>query len=439
MADDFPQEWLDKIDKAVEEVHDDLIEWRHHIHQNPELSNREEKTAKYIADLLEDFGYDDVVTGLGGHGVATVLHGGGSPEGKRRSIVLRADIDALPVPDKSGVEFASEVVDKDYPGGPFPVTHACGHDAHAAMLLAAAKVLADLKEDVPGDVVFAFQPAEEGPPVDEPGGAREMVKEAFFDELDPEPTMAFGMHVGGGPKGWVMYSQGVQNGSSELLSIKITGEQVHGSSPWQGKDPMPPAAEIITAMGQLYRQIDAQKDFTITIGHIQDEGRFNVVGNSVTLLGTVRCLQEGVEAQINERIERTAKHIAAAYDCEAEVEFIQQVPPVVNRPEWVEKILPSFHRSTRGDAKVIEVPASLGYDDVSEFINRWGGIYGLLGVQDVEVDEDGNLKETEGGRGFVANHSPKFYVDDEAMVTGVRMHVNVALDHLRGTLVPDDK
>ncbi|MBB3116039.1 M20 metallopeptidase family protein [Corynebacterium bovis] len=432
----------DRIDAAARDVEDDVIEWRHHIHSHPELSNREEGTASFIVDRLRDFGYDDVTTDIAGHGVAAVLHGGAEPDdGHRRTVLLRADIDALPVREETDEDFASDVVDEDYPGGPFPVAHACGHDCHTAMLFGAAKVLREVADDLQGDVVLVFQPAEEGPPVDEDGGARPMLaalEDDVLADLDAAPTMAFGMHVAPGPSGWICYARDVQNASSELVKITVTGEQVHGSQPWSGRDPMPPAAEILTAMGQVYRRIDAQDAVTVSIGHIEDEGRFNIVGESVTMWGTVRCLADGVMDRVNEIIEQTVTHIPEAYGCSGEVEFLQQVPPVVNDGGWIDAVLPTLERVAGEDGHVVEVPASMGYDDVSEFINAYGGVYALLGVQDVTVDEDGEPVPEDGGRGLVPNHSPRFYANDDALVTGVRMHAHVALDHLRGALEPED-
>ncbi len=415
----------------IDDAHARTITWRRHVHQHPELSNREARTAAYIREQLVDEGIDpaDVTGDLGGHGLLVRITGRGEGDADR-AIMLRADIDALPVREDSDVDFASEVVDEDYPGGPFPVAHACGHDCHTAMLMAAAMVLHRHRDAFAGTVYCAFQPAEEGAPVGEEGGARVMLAEPVFAELDPRPTSSFGMHVGPGPKGWVGYREGVQHASSERVRITVTGEQVHGSSPWHGRDPLPPAADIIAAMGQIYRQFDAQDAFTITIGHVEDQGRFNIVCDEVVLWGTVRCLKDGLMTQVNEAIDRTARHIAEAYGCRAETAFDQVVPAVVHTPETVARMLPAL-RAAAGDPTMVQpAPASLGYDDVSEFINRYGGLYALLGVQDVTVTRDGQLVPEEGGRGFRDNHSPQFYADEDTLTVGVRLHVAVALHHL---------
>ncbi|MFD0561278.1 amidohydrolase [Kitasatospora saccharophila] len=215
-----------ELDRRSAAVAEQVIAWRRHLHRHPELSNREGATAELIAGHLTSLGLDEVRTGIAGHGVVGVLRGG-RPGG--RVVALRADTDALPVADLCGTDFASSAVDRDYPGGPFPVSHACGHDGHTAMLLGAATVLAGVREQLPGTVLFVFQPAEEGPPVTEAGGARQMLAEHALD--DPEPTMVFGMHLTPHPKGHVGYRAGNQYAASCLVKITVTGRQVHGSTP----------------------------------------------------------------------------------------------------------------------------------------------------------------------------------------------------------------
>ncbi|WKD56982.1 N-acyl-L-amino acid amidohydrolase [Corynebacterium capitovis DSM 44611] len=432
MAENTLDALYERIDEAASDIAADVVEWRHHIHQNPELSNREEDTERYILERLEEFGIEDVVSGIAGHGVVAKISGGDSDG---RTILLRADTDALPVKENSGEEFASEKVDKDYPGGPFPVAHACGHDTHVAMLLGATKILNDLRDEINGDILIVFQPAEEGPPPGEDGGADQMVAEMEEQGLfDPAPTMAFGIHIGPGPVGSISYTRGIQNAASETVKITVVGEQVHGSTPWQGIDPMPAVGDILSDIGQIYRQIDVQERFSITLGHIVDQGRFNIVGNQVEIWGTVRTLSTAVLEDVNARIERYVTNIAAAHGCEGSVEFLDEIPPVVNAPEWIDAIIPTYDR-VAGDNPVAEIPAGMGYDDVSEFISRFGGVYALLGGQDVVLTEDGGIeKSNEDSRGLVPNHSPKFYVNDEALEYGVRLHAHVAVDHLLGDL-----
>ncbi|GAA2117572.1 M20 family metallopeptidase [Kitasatospora saccharophila] len=422
-----------ELDRRSAAVAEQVIAWRRHLHRHPELSNREGATAELIAGHLTSLGLDEVRTGIAGHGVVGVLRGG-RPGG--RVVALRADTDALPVADLCGTDFASSAVDRDYPGGPFPVSHACGHDGHTAMLLGAATVLAGVREQLPGTVLFVFQPAEEGPPVTEAGGARQMLAEHALD--DPEPTMVFGMHLTPHPKGHVGYRAGNQYAASCLVKITVTGRQVHGSTPWQGVDPMPPAAAIITGIGQLYRQLDAYHPVTVTIGHVEDIGRFNIIGERVTLWGTVRCAVESDMADVQRRLTRLAEHTAEAHGCTATVEHLQDVPAVDNRQEWLDAALPTLRRVVGAD-RVLETGATLGYDDVSEFVNAYGGLYVMLGAQDTELDAAGNPVPTPGGRGIVPNHNPHFYLDDDTLPTGVRLHAHLAADHLTGRLLPADR
>ncbi len=419
----------DRFDKAAAKVGKQVVAWRHQLHSHPELSNREVATARMVAEHLRSLDLEEIRTGIAGHGVVGILRGGGG----ERVVALRADIDALPLKEESGVDFASTVVDEDYPGGPYPVAHACGHDCHTAMLMGAASVLAEARDELPGTVLFVFQPAEEGPPIDEKGGAREMEAEGAL--ADPEPTMVFGMHVTPYPKGVVAYLAGNQYGASVLIRITVRGKGVHGSTPWAGIDPLPPAAEIITAMGQVYRQLPGYDPLAITIGHLEDLGRFNVVGESVQMFGTIRSTVEPDMALARERVQRTAEHVAQAYGATAEVEFLQPVPAVHNTQPWIEAVLPTLERVV-GHDHLVQAPPGLGYDDVSYFVNKYGGAYLQLGAQDVELRPDGTMAPIPGGRGIAMNHNPHFYADDSVLETGVRMHANVAFDHLSGAINP---
>ncbi|RKE17613.1 M20 family metallopeptidase [Streptomyces sp. TLI_171] len=425
--DDRIHEELARRTAAVEAQ---VVEWRRHLHRYPELSNREAGTAKLIADQLTALGLDEVRTGISGHGVVGVLRGGRPGE---RVVALRADIDALPVQEDSGESFASTVVDQDYPGGPFPVAHACGHDGHTATLLGAATVLAGVREQLPGTVLFVFQPAEEGAPVAERSGAKEMIAQGAC--ADPVPTMAFGMHLAPLPTGCVGYRTGNQFGASCLFRIVLTGEQVHGSTPWMGVDPVPAAGALMVGVGQLYRQVSAFDPITVTIGHVEDVGRFNIVPGTVTLWGTVRCAVEQDMDEVRKRLATMAEQTAAAFNCTASVEYLQDVPAVHNRREWVDAVLPTVRRVVGAD-RVVESAPTLGYDDVSEFVNAYGGVYVMLGAQDAVLAADGRPVPTPGGRGLIPNHSPRFYLNEAALAVGVRLHCAVARDHLTGRISP---
>lgn len=417
----------DDIDRWAVELNPQLIAARHHLHQHPELSNREVGTAAYVAEALRGYGLDEVRTGIAGHGVVGILRGDQPGE---RIVALRADMDALPVREESGVDFASSVVDEDYPGGPFPVAHACGHDCHTATVLTAAGVLARVRDRLPGTVVFIFQPAEEGPPVGEAGGARAMLESGALDDV--RPSFVFGMHVSALPKGTVAYSAGTMYAGSCLVKITVTGQQIHASTPWLGVDPMPAAAGVITGLGQIYRQVPGTDAVAVSIGHVDDVGRFNIIGETVTLWGTIRTLTQGTMAAVQERLRRLVEHQAAAYGCTGEVEYLQPVEPVVNASDLVEAVLPTLERVVGREALLDQLPPVLGYDDVSEFLNAFGGVYFSYGVQDTRLvpGQPVPVEPVPGGRGMAPNHSPRFYADDDCLLDSLRIHVHVAVDRL---------
>lgn len=421
----------EEVDQRARQVAGALVACRHDLHRHPELPNREVRTAAVVADHLRGLGLDDVRTGIAGHGVVGVLRGTGTGTGLGRVACLRADMDALPVRETSGVPFASTAVDADYPGGPFPVAHACGHDCHTAVVLSAASVLAPMRDRLPGTVVFLFQPAEEGPPVDEDGGAAAMLAAGALD--DPAPTMVFGMHVAPFPRGHVAYRAGSQFAASSLLRVVVRGIPAHASSPWQGVDPMPAAAAIVSGSAQVHRQVPAWEPVTVSFGHLEDHGRFNVIGETVTLWGTVRAGTAVQLAAVQERLTRLAHHAAEAHGCTAEVDHLQPVPPVRNTPAWLDAVLPTIRRVV-GEDRVVPAPPTMVYDDVAVFVDAFGGAYLQYGVQDT-VLVDGELRPEPAGRGLVPNHHPGFYADDGCLTDAVRVHAHVAVDHLLGGAV----
>lgn len=417
-----------RLDERADAVEADVIAWRHDIHQHAELSNRETRTAGKIADHLKRLGLEDVRTGIAPTGVVGILRGGGRGD---RVIALRADIDALPVEEAVDVPFRSTQVDHDYPGGPFPVAHACGHDTHTAMLMGAATVLSDVKDELPGTVMFVFQPAEEGPPVGEQFGAEAMLAAGVFD--DPRPDACFGMHISPLPVGAIAYASGVQMAASEIFEIVIHGKQVHGSSPFFGLDPLPVLAAIDNGFGQIYRQVNANEAFSVSIGKVDTVGRTNIIGDTITAWGTARAVHNEVLTDLNERMQRVVEHAAQMHGLTAEFHVHQHVPPVVNDPAWVERLAPSLQR-VAGDDGVHVMQPVLGYDDVSVLINEVGGMYAVLGGQNTQF-VDGQLQPTDPDSpmgGFVPNHNPHFYAMDDALKTGVRLHAHVAVDFLNG-------
>jgi amidohydrolase len=418
-----PQDYHDLIDQLADKVEKKVVDWRHDMHRNAELPNREFRTAKKISDHLKSLEFDEVRTEVGVTGVVGVLKGGKPGD---KVVALRADFDALPVEELTDVPFKSTRVDEDYPGGPFPVSHMCGHECHAAMLMGAAEVLAEMRDQVPGQVKFLFQGAEEGPPVGEDGGAAMMIKEGALE--NPKPDVAFAIHTAPFPANTLYYCNGDTMAASELLKIAIKGMGVHGSTPWMGKDPLTVAAEIIVALGQVYRQVPATEAITISIGKVDDHGRFNVIGDDITLWGTVRCIHQSMMQDVNMRITRIATHVAQAHGLEAEVSFDQEVPPIYNEPEWLERFMPTLERLF-GHENMRSGPPMLAYDDHSCFQIACGGVYLFLGSQDTKWTENG-LEPVDPKKPIPFNHNPHYYVKDEVLKTGVRMHANVVMDFL---------
>jgi len=421
------QDYHDLIDELADKLEDKIIGWRHDMHQNPELPNRELRTAKLIADHLKSLNLDEVRTKVGVTGVVGLLKGGQPGE---KVVALRADFDALPVEELSDVPFKSTRIDEDYPGGPFPVSHACGHECHAAMLMGAAEVLAEMRDQIPGSVKFLFQGAEEGPPVGEDGGASMMIKEGALE--NPKPDVAFAIHTSPFPANSLYYCKGDTMAASELVKIEIKGMGVHGSTPWMGKDPMTVAAEIILALGQIYRQVPATEAITISIGKVDDKGRFNIIGDNITLWGTVRCVHQQMMEDVNMRLQRIVTNIAAAHGLTAEASFDQQVPATYNEPKWLDRFMPTMERIF-GHDNMRSGPPMLAYDDHSCFQIACGGVYLFLGCQDTKWTDKG-LKPIDPKKPIPFNHNPHYYVKDEVLKTGVRMHANVVMDYLNGKI-----
>jgi len=421
------EEYDARINQLADKYEAAVIAWRHDIHQNPELSNREFRTAKLIADHLKSLKLDVVKTDIAPTGVIGILKGGKPGD---RVVALRADFDALPVKETADVPFKSTRVDNDYPGGPFPVAHACGHDTHAAMLMGAASVLAEMRADIPGTIMFIFQPAEEGPPLGEPFGADGMMKAGVFSEL--KPGAVFGIHSSFYPLGYVGFATGVQKGASEVITIDIEGKQTHGSMPYMGLDPLPVLAAINDGFAQIYRQIDTNQAMTISIGKIDTVGRSNIIGQKIVASGTVRAISDAVQDDINMRLKRVVEHAAEMHGLTATLKIDQHVPTVVNKPEFVARFTGTVERVV-GKDKMYTMRPSMGYDDVSVFMNAaGGGIYYILGGQNTKFDDQGNLVAAKPGGGPIPNHNPAYYVEDSMMKTGVRLEAYSALDYLNG-------
>ena len=405
----------DRLEKAIRDVEPKVIEWRRDIHQHPELSNRETRTAKLVADHLRGIGLDEVHTEIAHTGVVGILKGG-----KPGPIVaLRADMDALPVTEQVNLPFASKVR-TTYNGQEVGVMHACGHDNHVAILMGAAEVLAEVRESLPGTIEFVFQPAEEGAPEGEEGGATLMIEEGVLDKL-AKPEAIFGLHVWPSPSGTLDYRSGGALAASDWLRIVVTGRQTHGSSPWLGIDPIIVAAQIMAGLQTIpSRQMDITKSQSVvTIGSIHGGVRGNIIPDEVVMDGTIRTFDPEMREDFLERITRTAEQIAESAGAKAEVSITSYSPVTYNDPALTEKMLPSL-RWAAGDDKVAERTRIMGAEDFSFYQQRIPGFFFILGVnkEGVEPWE------------AASNHSPFFYANEDALIVGVRAMVGVAWDYL---------
>ncbi len=407
------------VDRAAEAVMPQVIAWRRDLHRHPELSNREVRTAAFVADHLRELGLA-VRTGVAHTGVVGVLRGG--TEGP--VVALRADMDALPVTEQTGLPFASSER-ASYRGQEVGVMHACGHDAHTAILLGVAEVLAGLRDRLPGAVLFVFQPAEEGPPPGEEGGASLMLAEGAFD--DPTPDVVFGLHVTSRQAfGEIGVVPGGAMASSDRMTIRVRGRQTHAAYPWDGVDPIAVAAQIVLALEALpARQVDARVPSVVSFGAIHGGVRNNIIPEEVELLGTIRALGQANREQLHERVRHTATKIAESAGASAEVEIRPGNPITWNDPELVRRIRPTLVR-VAGAEKVIQPLPWTGAEDFSRYQERVPGVFFWLGVNPPGVaPEDA-----------APNHSPRFLVDEDALVVGVRALAQLTVDTLTGSL-PD--
>lgn len=390
-----------------------VIEWRRDLHQHPELSNREFRTAKVIAKHLQNLGLQ-VQTGIAHTGVVGVLKGSKSGP----IVALRADMDALPVVEQTDVAFKSTAI-SEYRGKEVGVMHACGHDMHMAMLMGAAEQLAAMKDELAGTVVFIFQPAEEGAPADEEGGAELMLKEGLFTQHKPEAV--FGIHVwSAGTVGHIGYREGPLMASSDRFEITVKGQQTHGSRPWGGIDPIVAAGQIIGSTQSIVsRQVDITKaPAVISFGIVEGGVRNNIIPDSVYLEGTIRNFDMDNRAQIFENLKTTAEMTAKATGAEAHVHIDEGYPVTINDPELTQKMLPTIKR-VAGDDKVHVSPLVTGAEDFSFYALEVPGLFVFLGV----------TPEGQDSAKAPSNHSPFFYGDEKALKTGTELYVNWVLDY----------
>jgi amidohydrolase len=397
------------IDALADEVETRVIAWRRHIHQNPELSYQEVKTSAYVAAALRTMPGIEVRTGIGKTGIKAVLKG--SKPGP--VVALRADMDALPVEERNDLPFRSQAKAM-YQGRETAVMHACGHDTHVAMLLGAAAILSKMRADLPGTVVFFFQPAEEGG-----GGAYAMVNEGAME--NPKVSAVFGQHISARhPGGTVNYRRGATMASADTFYITVKGVGGHAASPWLSKDPILTAAQIVTGLQSIVsRQADlSQGAAVVTVGQFNAGNRSNIIPEEATMAGTIRTLNEPTRKQLHDAITRMAKGTAEASGLTAEVRINRGYPVLQNDAELVTKMLGALE-SAAGPGKVQEIPPVLGAEDFGAFAAVAPGFFWFLSASP-HADRSG-----------APNHSPLFMVDEKYLKTGVRALVHVALEYLR--------
>jgi amidohydrolase len=410
IAQDLPKNYA----SLLKEVEPELIAWRRHFHEFPELSNREVNTGKYIADFLKTLPNVEVRYPVAKTGVVAVLKGG-----KPGAVIaLRADIDALPVYERVAIPFASKVT-TDYNGQKVSVMHACGHDSHTAMLMATAKLLSTMQKELPGTIVFLFQPAEEGAPENEEGGAPLMIKEGALD--NPKVEAVFGIHISSQtPVGTIEYKSGAFMASSDWFTIKVNGKGSHGSQPWAGVDPIAASAQIIEGLQHIVsRQMDLTKaPLVITVGTINSGVRSNIIPETAVMTGTIRTLDSKMQVEVHERIKHTAKTIAESTGATADVTIDTKTLVTYNDPALVKKTLPSLIKAA-GDENVSESTWITGAEDFSFFAAKAPSFFFNLGGMPKGTDP----------RKAGPHHTPDFYLDESGFIVGVKAFCQLVFDY----------
>ncbi|MGS2719469.1 amidohydrolase [Paraglaciecola aestuariivivens] len=406
----------ENVEQSVNAIEAKVIKWRHHLHQYPELSNREFETAKYITAHLQSLGLK-VQTGVAKTGVVAVLD-----SGKPGPVVaLRADMDGLPVLEQNDLAWKS-TQRGELEGNDVPVMHACGHDTHVAMLMGAAEILVNMKEQLRGKVKFIFQPAEEGAPRGEKGGAQVMVEEGVLS--NPDVDVIFGLHISANTDiGKVRYKEGGTMAAVDPFKIVIKGKQAHGAYPWLSVDPITTAAQIImglqTIVSREIKLIDEAA--VVTIGSIHGGNRSNIIPSEVELVGTIRTLNKRAREHMYEAVPRKVKGIADSMRAEAEVTLPldYNYPITFNDLALTEKMLPSLVKSV-GAKNLIHSKAVTGAEDFSFFQEKVPGLYLWVGGKPLDVNE----------HDAPAHHTPEFYVDDAGLKTGVKLLTDLTLDYM---------
>jgi amidohydrolase len=403
------------IEKQAKDVNDSVIAWRRHLHQYPELSNRETNTMNYIVSKLQGLGLE-IKAPFAKTGVVAILKGGKPGP----VIALRADIDALPVIERVNIPFASKLT-SEYGGQKVGVMHACGHDTHTAILLGTANALAKIKKDVPGTIVFLFQPAEEGPPGTEEGGAPLMIKEGALS--NPKVEAVFGLHISSSTEiGTIKYHSGSFMASSDWFTIKVKGKQTHGSMPWGGIDPIVVATQIITGLQTI---VSRQEDLTkapavITVGKITSGVRANIIPEELNMEGTIRTLDSKMQKEIHEKIKLTATKIAEASGATAEVFIDTKTLVTYNDPALVKMMLPSLETAA-GKANVSESTWTTGAEDFSFYGEVAPSFFFNLGGMPAGLDP----------KNAAPHHTPDFFIDDSKLDVGVKAFCNMVFDYAK--------
>ncbi len=396
-------------------IEDQVITWRRDIHQHPELSNREFRTAEKIADHLKSLGIP-IETGVAHTGVVGVLKG----DYPGKVVALRADMDALPVTERNDLPFRSEVT-ADFMGEKVGVMHACGHDTHVAILMGVAQILSKNKDKIHGTVKFIFQPAEEGAPPGEEGGAKLMVKEGVLK--NPDVDAIFGLHINSQtPVGVIRYKSGGAMAAAQRFEIHVKGKQTHGSQPWSGIDPILISAKIIDGLQTIIsREADLTNEAAvISVGKIQSGVRFNIIPESAEMIGTIRTLDYDMKDKINRRMEEMVPTLARAYGGEATIEITESTDITYNDPALVDRMLPTL-KEVAGDENVQSQKAVTGAEDFSYFEREVPGFFFFLGGM------------TPGTTESYPHHTPDFKIDDSGLLLGVRALTEMSLDYLNGT------
>jgi amidohydrolase len=405
-----------RLDKAAEAVMPKVVTWRRDLHASPELGNHEVRTSAFLADQLRKLGYE-VQTGVARTGVVALLKGGRPGP----VVALRADMDALPVTEETGLPFASKARGQ-YNGREVGVMHACGHDFHMSILLGAAEVLAGMKADLPGTVKIVFQPAEEGVP-GEPGGAEVMVKEGVLD--NPKVDAMFGLHVGITPleAGSITFRPKGLMAAGDTYRIVVKGRQTHGAMPWAGVDPIVVAAQIVLGLQTIVsRQVDlTMAPAVVTVGTIEGGSRHNIVPDEVRMSGTIRTFDPEMRKEILARVKRTAADIASSAGAAAEVTLDEGYPVTWNDPALTERMTPSLKRVAAATFNPNAQPTTTS-EDFSFYGQKVPALYFFLGVAPKGADP----------AAWAANHSSRFSPDEAALITGVRALSSLAVDFLAG-------